>query len=75
LNEQLTGNRAILALQKGILEKRIDLRTRILACILFTCFESYHGNNEEVASQIVAGTEMISEYLRTRAMEERSHAS
>lgn len=65
-------HRAILSLKKGIMEKRIDLRTRILACILFACFESYHGNNDEAASQIVAGIEMIGEYLKIRAAAQRS---
>jgi hypothetical protein len=62
-------------LKKGITEKRIDLRTRILSCVLFACFESYHGNNDEAVSQIIAGTEMAREYLKVRTAEERSHAT
>ncbi|KAE9363550.1 hypothetical protein N431DRAFT_550357 [Stipitochalara longipes BDJ] len=66
-------HRAIIALKKGIAENRIEPKTRILASILFACFESFDGNTDEAASQIVAGTEMVGEYLRTRAMEELSH--
>lgn len=68
-------NRAILALKTGIAEDRIDLRTRILACVLFACFESYHGNKNEAVSQIFAGTEMVGEYLRVKAAEERGNTT
>jgi hypothetical protein len=68
-------HRAKLALKNGITEKKIDLRTRILSCVLFACFESYHGNDEEAVSQIIAGTEMAREYLKARTVEKRSHAT
>jgi hypothetical protein len=75
LDGSLTVNRAILALKRGIKEERTNLRTRILACVLFACFESYHGNKNEAVCQIFAGTEMVGEYLRIKAAEERSNAT
>ncbi|PMD47437.1 hypothetical protein L207DRAFT_478524 [Hyaloscypha variabilis F] len=68
-------HRAILSLKQGIVENRIDLRTRVLVTLLFACFECFDGNNDEAVSQIVAGTEMVGEYLRVKATEERSHAT
>jgi hypothetical protein len=62
-------------LKQGIAENRIDLRTRVLVTLLFACFECFDGNNDEAVSQIVAGTEMVGEYLRVKATEERSHAT
>lgn len=57
------------------MEKRIDMRTRILACILFACFEAYHGNTNEAVSQMVAGTEMVREYMGARAAWEHPQAA
>jgi hypothetical protein len=42
---------------------------------LFACFESYHGNKNEAVSQIFAGTEMVGEYLRVKAAEERGNTT
>jgi len=69
----LTHSRALLALKKGIAEERIDLRTRILLCIVLVCFETYHGNNPGATSQIFAGIEMIGQYMRNRAIAQLSN--
>jgi len=63
---------AIAGIRKRTMECRADIRTKLLACILFTCFESYHGDSRAAATQTFAGIEMMNEYLesRQRAREE-----
>ncbi|CZR64930.1 uncharacterized protein PAC_14830 [Phialocephala subalpina] len=59
--------KAISSLKKAVMEKRSHITTRLLACILFVCFESYHGNNESAAAQTYAGIEMMERYSRQRS--------
>jgi hypothetical protein len=40
----------------------LDLRTKLIATILFICFEIYHGNNASAVAQIRAGSPMIEEH-------------
>lgn len=48
------------------MERRADIRTKLLACILFTCFESYHGDSIAATRQTFAGIDMMNEYLSHR---------
>ena len=58
--------KAIVGLKQSIVAKDCDIRTKLLSCILFACFEAYHGNNEIALSQIFAGIEMMEEYSKQR---------
>jgi hypothetical protein len=40
----------------------LDLRTKLIAAILFICFEIYHGNSALAVAQIRAGSSMIEEH-------------
>lgn len=57
---------AIAGIRKRTCERQADIRTKLLACILFTCFESYHGDIQAATSQTYAGIEMMNEYLECR---------
>jgi hypothetical protein len=57
---------AIAGIRQRTAERQADIRTKLLACILFTCFESYHGDSEAAATQTFAGIDMMDEYLESR---------
>ncbi|RDW63314.1 hypothetical protein BP6252_10859 [Coleophoma cylindrospora] len=59
-------HKALMGVRKGIITNACDVRTKLISCVLFACFESYHGNNEAAVSQIFAGVEMIDECSRGR---------
>ena len=65
-------DRAILGLRTAIAEGRADVRTKLIACILFACFETYHGNNDFATAQIYAGIDMINQYFRLRSEPQHS---
>jgi len=41
---------------------RQDLRTTLIGCLLFYCFESFHGHQELAISQVYTGLRMIREW-------------
>jgi hypothetical protein len=45
---------AIGDMRKAISKKALDLRTRLVACLLFICFEIYHFNRSSTVPQIRA---------------------
>ncbi|PVH86472.1 hypothetical protein DL98DRAFT_649931 [Cadophora sp. DSE1049] len=61
---------AIVGMRRESTEGETDIRTKLLACLLFACFETYHGNRDVAAAQVFAGIEAIDEYNRLRASTE-----
>ncbi|KAE8454290.1 hypothetical protein EG329_005215 [Mollisiaceae sp. DMI_Dod_QoI] len=57
---------AIVGLRKASSEGQADTRTKLLACILFACFEAYHGNIETATGQVFAGVELMEQYTKRR---------
>ena len=57
---------AIAGIRQRPTEERADIRTKLLACILFACFESFHGDSNAATSQAFAGIDMMNEYLESR---------
>lgn len=51
--------RAISCLKKSITQKTIDIRTSLITSVLFTCFESYHGNSDGASAQVYAGIDIM----------------
>jgi Fungal Zn(2)-Cys(6) binuclear cluster domain/Fungal specific transcription factor domain len=58
--------KAIVGLRKTLSAKDCDIRTRLIACILFACFEGYHGQSETALAQIYSGVEMMAEHEKKR---------
>ncbi|KUJ19427.1 uncharacterized protein LY89DRAFT_716937 [Mollisia scopiformis] len=57
-------DRAIVGLRNA--GPQADIRTKLISCILFACFESYHGNSETATAQVFAGIELMEQYSRQR---------
>jgi hypothetical protein len=53
-------------IRKMLSAKDCDIRTRRIVCILFACFEAYHGNYETAQTQIFAEIEMMEEHEKSR---------
>ena len=58
--------KAIVGVRKTLAAKDCDIRTKLIATILFACFEAYHGNNETASAQIFSGIEMMEDYTKKR---------
>lgn len=56
--------KAIVGVRQRLSTKDCDIRTRLIACILFACFEAYHGNCETALKQIFAGVEMMEDHAK-----------
>jgi hypothetical protein len=56
--------KAIVGVRSRLASKDCDIRTRLIACVLFACFEAYHGNCETALTQIFAGVEMMEEHAK-----------
>ena len=57
---------AIGDMRKTISKKALDLRTRLIACLLFICFEMYHFNKASAVAQIRAMNFLLEEQSRKR---------
>ncbi|KAE9381976.1 hypothetical protein N431DRAFT_425527 [Stipitochalara longipes BDJ] len=55
---------AIVEMKKAISQKTLDLRTRLIACIVFVTFEVYHRNTPSAVAQIENMSSLIGEKLR-----------
>jgi hypothetical protein len=58
--------KGIAGLRKLLWTQRCDLRIKLIACVLFACFESFHANIDGARKQIFAGLAMLDEYLSGR---------
>ncbi|KAH7342461.1 hypothetical protein BKA65DRAFT_292099 [Rhexocercosporidium sp. MPI-PUGE-AT-0058] len=60
---------AIVQMRQSTASGQTDIHTKLLACLLFACFETYHGNRDVATAQVFAGIEAIDAYnlLRSQA--------
>lgn len=63
----LEYGKAIALLRKSINDGLTNLRTKLIASLLFACFESYHGNNDLVASHVFSAIQMLYDYSKLRS--------
>jgi hypothetical protein len=49
-------------MRRDVAGGRHDLRTTLIACLLFYCFESFHGYHELAISQVYTGLKMIRDW-------------
>ena len=59
-------NSAIVGMRQANTGGQTDIRTKLLACLLFACFETYHGNRDVATAQVFAGIEAIDDYNHLR---------
>ncbi|CZR61336.1 uncharacterized protein PAC_11232 [Phialocephala subalpina] len=57
---------AIVGLRKATTEGRADIRTKLIACIVFSCLEAYLGNNEMASGQAYQAIELMEQYTKYR---------
>ncbi|KAG0651528.1 Aspercryptin biosynthesis cluster-specific transcription regulator atnN [Hyphodiscus hymeniophilus] len=55
-------NKSICMMPRDVAGGRHDLRTTLIACLLFYCFESFHGYHELAVNQVYTGLKMIREW-------------
>jgi hypothetical protein len=55
-------SKAICLLRRDVAGGYCDLRTTLIACLLFYCFESYHGYHEMAIDQVYSGLKLIREW-------------
>ena len=55
-------SKALCLLRRDIAGGACDLRTTLIACLLFYCFESFHGYHELAISQVYSGLKLIREW-------------
>jgi hypothetical protein len=53
---------AIRLLRKSASERKNDVRTMILGCVLTACFETFHGDHESAIAQIQSGLNLVEEW-------------
>ncbi|KAH8601863.1 hypothetical protein B0O99DRAFT_501427, partial [Bisporella sp. PMI_857] len=54
---------AIVNLRKYTLRDNANICTKLIACILFAYFESFHGNSNIATSQVYAGIDMLTDHI------------
>lgn len=55
-------SKALCLLRRDVAGGACDLRTTLIACLLFYCFEAYHGYHELAISQVYSGLKLIREW-------------
>ncbi|KAE8447196.1 hypothetical protein EG329_011027 [Mollisiaceae sp. DMI_Dod_QoI] len=55
-------SKALCLLRRDVAGGFCDLRTTLIACLLFYCFESYHGYHELAINQVYSGLKLIREW-------------
>ncbi|PVH77255.1 hypothetical protein DL98DRAFT_463945 [Cadophora sp. DSE1049] len=55
-------SKALCLLRRDVAGGFCDLRTTLIACLLFYCFESYHGYHEMAINQVYGGLKLIREW-------------
>lgn len=45
----------------------VPTRTKLIACLLFACFEFYHGNNDIASALVLAGAEMVHAHSKAKS--------
>jgi hypothetical protein len=68
-------NKAIIKMRKTIAEKALDLRTRLIASLLFICFEVYHCNKVSAVAQIETMSSLLEAQVKNQDMYRQSIAT
>jgi hypothetical protein len=55
-------NKSMCLLRRDVAGGIVDLKTTLIACLLFYCFESYHGHHDSATDQVYSGTKQIREW-------------
>lgn len=55
--------KAIKRMKDALSEPRQDMRTILIACLLFVAFESFHGNNNSAVQQAHGGIKLLNGWL------------
>lgn len=55
--------KAIKRMRDALSEPRQDMRTILIACLLFVAFESFHGNNNSAVQQAHGGIKLLNGWL------------
>ncbi|KAL2070209.1 hypothetical protein VTL71DRAFT_13235 [Oculimacula yallundae] len=55
-------SKSLCLLRRDVAGGFCDLRTTLIACLLFYCFESYHGYHEMAVNQVYSGLKHIREW-------------
>lgn len=55
-------SKSICLMRRDVAGGRHDLRTTLISCLLFYCFESFHGYHELAISQVYTGLKMIRDW-------------
>lgn len=53
---------AIKRMRESTSEKKVDLRTMLIGCILLTCFETFHGNHQSAIAQMQSGLSLLEDW-------------
>ena len=79
---QLTGlfayheySKAIIEMRKTIAEKALDLRTRLIASLVFICFEVHHCNKVSAVAQIETMSSLLEAQVKSQDMCRQSIAT
>jgi hypothetical protein len=63
---------SIIEMKKSISQMTLDLRTRLVACLVFTAFEIYHRNQKSAVGQIETMSALIEEQISKKNIYTRS---
>lgn len=55
-------SKSLCLLRRDVAGGFCELRTTLIACLLFYCFESYHGYHESAINQVYSGLKLIREW-------------
>jgi len=64
---------AIVEMKKAISQKSLDLRTRLIACLVFVAFEVYHTNTRSAVAQIENMSALIEAQIRRQNIYTSTH--
>jgi Fungal specific transcription factor domain/Fungal Zn(2)-Cys(6) binuclear cluster domain len=58
-------NRAIVELRHALAKGKPQIRTALIACLLFVCFENFHGDYEAAARHMQCGLSLLEQWQAT----------
>jgi hypothetical protein len=53
---------SIRRMRESTSERKVDLRTMLIGCILLACFESFHGNHQSAIAQMQSGLSLLEDW-------------
>ena len=57
-------SKSIAQMRRAIVSGKQDLRTTLIACLLFACFETFNGFLDSAISQVYSGIRMIEDWFK-----------